>query len=174
MLDQVARQIPDSHPIHTRAPFVGLDLFQCLLEIVSLQHFFHQLFGYSQAFDGTVRHERFGPSADGARSFTPHLRPEVQFKLVILPLSVHEFRYLLATPFTPWQGNRSGLRRCRLLRPLLTSALRFERLTAPSVANPRHRGRPPEVSSTAFRAQLPDLRFASLMDTDFAVSWPLV
>ena len=36
------------------------------------------------------------------------------------------------------------------------------------------RRRPPGVSSVAFRAQLPDLRFASLMDMDFAVSGPLV
>ena len=32
----------------------------------------------------------------------------------------------------------------------------------------------PGVSSVAFRAQLPDLRFASLMDMDFAISRPLV
>ena len=36
------------------------------------------------------------------------------------------------------------------------------------------RNRSPGVSSAAFRAQSPDLRFASLMDTDFAVSCPLV
>src|SRR5215468_935401 len=34
--------------------------------------------------------------------------------------------------------------------------------------------RPPEVSSAAFRAQSPDLRFACLMDMDFAVSGLLV
>jgi hypothetical protein len=36
----------------------------------------------------------------------------------------------------------------------------------------RHRS--PEVSSTAFRAQPPDLRFASLMDVGFAIMCPLV
>src|SRR5512132_3752441 len=36
------------------------------------------------------------------------------------------------------------------------------------------RSRSPGVSSTAFRAQPPDLRFAPLMDMDFAVSRPLV
>src|SRR6202030_2856433 len=36
------------------------------------------------------------------------------------------------------------------------------------------RGRSPGVSSTAFCAQPPDLRFAPLMDMDFAVSRPLV
>jgi hypothetical protein len=38
----------------------------------------------------------------------------------------------------------------------------------------RTRSRSPGVSSTAFRAQPPDLRFAPLMDMDFAVSRPLV
>jgi hypothetical protein len=32
---------------------------------------------------------------------------------VILPLSAHESCHLLATPFTPGQGNRSGLRHWR-------------------------------------------------------------
>ena len=36
------------------------------------------------------------------------------------------------------------------------------------------RDRPPEVSSTAFHAQPPDLRSAPLMDTDFAAICPLV
>ena len=36
------------------------------------------------------------------------------------------------------------------------------------------RSRPPGVSSIAFGAQPPDLRFASLMDMDFATSCPLV
>jgi len=35
-------------------------------------------------------------------------------------------------------------------------------------------GRPPEVSSTAFNAQPPDLQPALLMDMDFAVTCPLV
>src|SRR5712675_1979779 len=57
--------------------------------------------------------------------------------------------------------------------PLLTSALRSDRLTAPSVAEATQ-SRSPGVSSVAFRAQSPGLRFASLMDMDFAVSGPLV
>src|ERR1700680_311243 len=35
-------------------------------------------------------------------------------------------------------------------------------------------GRPPGVSSIAFGAQPPDLRFAPLMDMDFAIRRPLV
>src|SRR6185436_12217979 len=59
------------------------------------------------------------------------------------------------------------------LCPLLTSALRSDRLTAPSVAEATQ-SRSPGVSSVAFRASSPGLRFASLMDMDFAVSGPLV
>src|SRR4029077_15777952 len=61
----------------------------------------------------------------------------------------------------------------RLLCPLLTSALGYGRLSNPSVAEATQ-GRSPGVSSVAFRAQSPDLRFASLIDMDFAVSGPLV
>jgi hypothetical protein len=56
---------------------------------------------------------------------------------------------------------------------LLTSALRSDRLTVPSVAEATQ-SRSPGVSSVAFRASSPGLRFASLMDMDFAVSGPLV
>src|ERR1700732_5319779 len=59
------------------------------------------------------------------------------------------------------------------LRPLLTSALRSGGLAASSVARATQ-DRSPGVSSTAFRAQSPDLRSASLMDVDFAVRCPLV
>src|SRR5271165_5939225 len=67
----------------------------------------------------------------------------------------------------------SFCRRHGLICPLLTSALRSGRLSAASVAEATQ-GRSPGVSSAAFRAQSPDLRFAPLMDMDFAVSCPLV
>src|SRR5216683_692609 len=47
-------------------------------------------------------------------------------------------------------------------------------LSAPSVALGTTRSRSPGVSSIAFGAQPPDLRFAPLMDMDFATSCPLV
>src|SRR2546422_9728295 len=56
---------------------------------------------------------------------------------------------------------------------MLTSALRSGGLSTTSVAEATP-SRSPGVSSTAFRAQPPNLRFASLMDMDFAVSCPLV
>src|SRR5207244_8720836 len=59
------------------------------------------------------------------------------------------------------------------LCPLLTSALRSGCLSTASVAEATQ-DRSPGVISAAFRAQSPDLRFASLMDMDFAVSCPLV
>ena len=56
---------------------------------------------------------------------------------------------------------------------MLTSAPRSGCLSATSVAQAT-RGRSPGVSSVAFRAQSPNLRFAPLMEMDFAVSCPLV
>src|ERR1700726_3521008 len=80
--------------------------------------------------------------------------------------------YPLAPPFgcgVPHQP----CRRHDLLCPLLTSALRSDRLAALSVAAATQ-SRSPGVSSVAFRTRSPGLRFASLMDMDFAVSGPLV
>src|ERR1051325_11571121 len=57
--------------------------------------------------------------------------------------------------------------------PLLTSAPRSGHLSTASVTEAT-RSRSPGVSSTVFRAQPPNLRFAPLMDMDFAVSRPLV
>src|SRR5215510_13634748 len=56
---------------------------------------------------------------------------------------------------------------------MLTSAPRSGHLSTASVAEAT-RCRSPGVSSAAFRAQSPNLRFAHLMDMDFAVSCPLV
>ena len=56
---------------------------------------------------------------------------------------------------------------------MVTSALRSGGLATTSVAEATP-SRSPGVSSTAFRAQSPNLRFASLMDMDFAVSCPFV
>jgi hypothetical protein len=53
---------------------------------------------------------------------------------------------------------------CPAVRPPRGSLSRFEATQS----------RSPGVSSVAFRARSPDLRFASLMDMDFAISRPLV
>ena len=62
----------------------------------------------------------------------------------------------------------------RLLCPLLTSAARSKPIARLPVRYPGQGHRSPEVSSTTFRAQPPDLQPASLMDMDFAVGSPLV
>src|SRR3954454_21951324 len=51
--------------------------------------------------------------------------------------------------------------------------MRSDGLAATSVAEATQ-SRSPEVSSAAFCAQSPHLRFASLMEMDFAISCPLV
>src|SRR5436190_9605008 len=56
---------------------------------------------------------------------------------------------------------------------MLTSAPRSGRLATTSVAEATQ-SRSPGVSSAAFRAQSPNLRFAPLMDMEFAVRCPLV
>src|ERR1700680_778402 len=56
---------------------------------------------------------------------------------------------------------------------MLTSTLRSGCLSTASVYATTQ-SRSPGVSSAAFRAQSPNLRFAPLMDMDFAVSCPLV
>ncbi len=58
------------------------------------------------------------------------------------------------------------------LRPLLTSILRSGFFSVASVADATQ-DRPPGVSSVAFRASSPNLRFTPLMDMGFAVSRPL-
>src|SRR5207253_5275200 len=114
-----------------------------------------------------------------------------QCVLDLLPLSTHESPVLLATP------NRSGLRPsfpawpicCSAFRPWSASlALPTARPNTPSadfcpaVRRPLDRlsrqeatrSRSPGVSSIAFGAQPPDLRFAPLMDMDFAIRCPVV
>jgi hypothetical protein len=117
------------------------------------------------------------------------------FRPVFLSLFAHESRRLLAFRFIPLAGYRSGLRSpfparpircstfrlgvphepCRqqdLLCPLTSATLvKVNRFTLSYESVTRHRS--PEVSSTAFDAQPPDLQPVSLMDMGFAVACPL-
>ena len=87
-----------------------------------------------------------------------------------LPHGTVEMRVL--TPhFQPF-GPSAGL--FRLLCPLLTSALRSDRLTTTSVSNPGQQRRSPEVRPTAFTARPPDLPPRPLMTVDFAITCSLV
>ena len=124
----------------------------------------------SWAFGITCRPERLGRLASRSPGFTRWLGVEVRLRPNILPSAAPEVHVLLATPLVRAFGGRKGT---RLLCRLLTSALRSGHLTAASVAEATQ-SRSPGVSSVAFRARSPDLRFASLMDMDFAISGPLV
>ena len=82
----------------------------------------------------------------------------------------------LPLSFTLLPEDRSGLLPLRIATTMPSAdfccPVRSDRSS--SVAIPRPEGRSPEVSSTAFRAQPPDLQPVPLMDMDFAISCPLV
>src|ERR1035441_7332957 len=117
-------------------------------------------------------------------------RREVQFDLGILLFVVLETHGLLASPsrsglrpsFPAWPilappfGIRSASLALPTSRPTMPSAdfcpAVKQRLSTASVAEAT-RSRSPGVSTAAFHAQSPDLRFAPLMDMGFAVSCPL-
>ena len=100
---------------------------------------------------------------------------------VFLPLSAHESRCLLASPLLPLAGYRSGLRSPFPAQPIRCSTFRFRSAslalptTGPTLPSadfcdmvevnrftPSHESvtcrRSPEVSSTAFHAQPPNLQ----------------
>src|ERR1700739_712420 len=127
MMLQVIREFVNGYPVHPRTPFIGLDSFPCLLAVFQLADFFHQSFGSGQAFGPVLRHERFGPFLGSLRSITPILHRKGQrplFGPVFLPLSAHESRRLLALPFIPLAGYRSGLRSPFPAWPICFSAFR--------------------------------------------------
>ena len=136
-------------------------------------------FARSSAFGPLVRHVQFNPYVV-RRSFTPRLRHEGQFILVLLPLSAHESLFPTHVSIYPFRLERepfgpSPVRPC----PLATMpsadfwiAVRVSLDPLSPVA--RTRSRSPEVSTTTFSTQPPDLRRAHLIDMDFAVIGQLV
>src|SRR6516164_2904404 len=196
MLLQVFRELLDGHPVYSRIPFIGLDSLQCLLAVFQLADFFHQSFGFSQAFSLSLRHQRFEPFLGDLRSITLTFHRKGQhplFGLVFLSLSAHESRRLLALSFIPLSGYRSGLRSSFPARPICCSAFRLSeclnsfadcmayfalcRLLRQGQVNRftlSHDSvtcrRSPEVSLTAFDAQPPDLPPVDLMDMGFVVN----
>src|SRR4030095_13300729 len=99
----------------------------CLLGVFQLADFFHQSFSSGQAFRLALRPKRFDPFRGGLRSITPTFRQKRQHLLfgpVFLPPSAHESRRLLALPFIPLAGYRSGLRSLFPARPSCCSAFR--------------------------------------------------
>jgi len=131
----------------------------------------HQPFRVRRAFGSGTRRDPFRPFSGGSWGFTPLFRREGQFQLDFCRIRVMSLPLLLALP------HRSGLPRpigapgtmpsadfCAAVRPPCDGL-------SPESGTRR---RPPEVSSTAFTALLPDLPGVPLMDVDFVVWGPLV
>ena len=94
--------------------------------------------------------------------------------MAFLPLVAHESRRLLASPFNPFRGT------VRAFPTSVGTLLSADFCTAVRVSHDSlspdsgTRCRSPEVSTTAFCAQRPDLHITPLMDMDFATSRLLV
>src|ERR1035441_4746817 len=102
------------------------------------------------------------------------LRLMAYWPLLLVRAFGHRFR--LGLSIAPPFGIRSAslaLPTSRPNMPSADSAPRSSRLSTASVAEAT-RSRSPGVSTAAFHAQSPNLRFAPLMDMGFAVSRPLV
>jgi hypothetical protein len=153
VLLQQLRQLLDRHPVHTSASFVGLDSRQCLLAIFPLADLLHQLTWRSDSV---------------LRGFSPILRAEGQLHLlVILPRVALDWYCLFASPVNPVAGTSS-----------LPPSADFRRLVRVDCSIPsldfETDDRSPEVISTAFDTQPPDLQPVPLMDMDFAINCSLV
>lgn len=179
VLPEMSRQLPDAHPVDAGCPPVGPHSSQRLPQVLSLTNLLHQLLGVRRALGSALRRARFGPSPRGPRGFTPRTARKGQLALAFLPLFAHESRLLLALPAVQAFGGVSLPGSPGSFPPPTMPSADFcaavrEPLGSLSPCSSGTRHRPPEVSSTAFRAQPPDLRSAPLMDTDFAIRCPLV
>ena len=142
MLFQLFREFIHGHPVDPRTPLaqelkahlVGSDSFQCCSSVLSFTYFLHPSLVSSRVLGFSPRPGHFGPFRFAPRSFTPLDEREGQLFLAFLPLFTHEIRSLLTSPIV-----QAFAPSPELLCPLLTSALRSGRLSAPSVALPRHR-----------------------------------
>ena len=89
---EVARQLLDGHPVHSRTPLVGLDTSQCCRQVCTLDDLLHHLVGVGRAFGCARRRGRFGPFPCRRRSFTLLSCREGQVDLAFLPPAAHEMR----------------------------------------------------------------------------------
>ena len=150
-----------------------------MLAVFPLADFLHQLFANGLAFCFMLRHKRFGPFRKGRRSFTPTLLRKASTSWFFCRLSFLSCMAYSPLPLTPC-GDRSGLRSFLVSQAILATLpsadfCRPVRMDCSTLSfDFETNGRSPEVSSTAFGAQLPDLQPVPLMDTDFAVMCPLV
>src|SRR5207249_1566314 len=98
VLPQVVGELIDRHPVDTRATFVGFDLPQCLLQIVSLTYFLHQAIGSNWVFGSTCRPGQFSLFPSGFSGFTRHRVRKVRLLPDVLLLVVLETHGLLTSP----------------------------------------------------------------------------
>src|ERR1019366_2701118 len=190
MLFQIVGDSANGHPIDARATFVRLHPPQCSLQVFPLTYFLHQSIRAGWAFGIIRRRGQFGLFPSRFASFTRWRGREVQFGLSV-PLHVApETHVLLASLLVRAFRHRSRfglsvdstfrLRSASLALPTAWPTMPSAdfcpaiRLPLDSLSPLRTQDRSPGVISAAFREQPPDLRFAPLMDTDFAVSCPLV
>ena len=93
---------------------------------------------------------------------------------MFLPLSAHESRRLLATPFIPLRGTVRAFPTSAGTMPSADFCRTVRGTHIPLSREFATYGSSPEVSTTAFSAQPPDLRLTPWMDMDFAIIRSLV
>ena len=97
MFFQIGCQVLDGHPVDARGALVGLHLYQCLLQIVTLDNRFHGRPDCRPAFDIGSRRAGFGLLGGGASGFTRCPGAQVQLELILLPHGPYEIAALLAS-----------------------------------------------------------------------------
>ena len=93
---------------------------------------------------------------------------------MFLPLSAHESRRLLASPFNPLRGAVRAFPTSAGTMPSADFCRTVGEIHIPLSREFATYSSSPEVSTTAFSAQPPDLRPTSWMDMDFAIKRSLV
>ncbi|MGY3288890.1 hypothetical protein ACVWWP_001957 [Bradyrhizobium sp. LM3.6] len=169
VLLQVGRQLINGHAVDACRTFIALHSRQRFLQILTLDHCFHQRPCDRRAFETGFRRTCFGLLGGGLRGFTPRSGAQVQFDLFLLPHGSHEITALLASSTVQAFGSAPP--------PTMPSADFCTAVRPPCdglspVAGTQHR--PPEVRPTAFTAPPPNLPPRSLMTVDFAISCSLV
>ena len=93
---------------------------------------------------------------------------------MFLPLSAHESRRLLASPFNPLRGTVRAFPTSVSTMPSADFCRTVREIHISLSRDFATYGSSPEVSTTAFSAQPPDLRLTPWMDMDFAIIRSLV
>ena len=178
VLLQILRHLAYGHPIHARTTLVGLDSSQCLLAVLPLADLFHQSLRYRPGF----RRVRFAVSVSvpcppvlGASLLlsvgkaSPNCSGWLFCRLPLMSRADYSPLPLLCLRRTvrAFIARAANTPSADFCRPVRTD---HSTLSRESTAN----GRSPEVSSTAFRTQPPNLQPMRLMNMDFVIICPLV